>query len=131
MKLHELKNIRSSKGSQTIEVEPAGGMYGTFKVEVTFNYFPPSSTLHVHGDPTTREHHPAEFEVDSIVLAEPVTQHGEDGETVIHIWPIGTNVSHLPGWDASDEKYVQDHLTDEVEPYEPDYSSRGRLHDDY
>jgi hypothetical protein len=117
MKLSEIKTVKKHQGmySDTLEIEPAGGAYGVIKVEVSYNFTGSSSTLHVHDDPTTREHHSAEFEIVYIFLKHEVEQYDEDGEKVVKKWPAGTDASALPGWTRQDEEAVYDQLEEPVD----------------
>jgi hypothetical protein len=124
MKLHELKTVKKHRGfyTQDMEIDPAGGIYGDIDVEVSYNFEGASSTLHIRDDPTTREHHSAEFEIVDIILTKEVEEYDEEGEKVIKTWPKGTDASRLPGWTKKDEEAVYDKLHEpSADDYEPDY----------
>ena len=110
MKLSEIARHTPRASYALVAVEPAEGQYGVFDVEVKFHYDAPSSTR--HGDNSSfDEDHPAEIDILTITLNEPVEEHDDDG-ALIKTWPKGTNVESLPWWDKTDDEFVIDKLYD-------------------
>lgn len=130
MKLHEIKHLRRHHLTTTVTVEPAGGIYGEIDVEVKYEVEPASSTLHVPGDPTTREYHAAQIDIGSITLDQDVSEYDEDGEKTGKVWPKGTNARNLPGWDESDDKFVFNKVSDEEDNRDDDFDEPDDYYDD-
>lgn len=116
MKLHEIAAPvkKPFTGQTTITVEPAGGIYGDFEVSVTYYYEPASSTLHVQGDPSTREHHPEHLDIIDVRLNDDVQELDEDGKKVGKVFKKGLKLLDLPGTDKSDEEFIMDRVRDEL-----------------
>jgi hypothetical protein len=106
MKLHEIKRLRPRSTHETIEVEPAGGIYGTFDVDVQYTYAP--------SDDSFKERH-SEINIESVSTTEKVFEFDDNNEKTGKSWPIGTDATKIPGWDDSDDKYILEKLWDIVE----------------
>jgi len=116
MKLHEIKSLRThSRNSEaTVTVEPAGGVYGEIKIDVTYHYEGASVTRHGENY-TFDEHHSAQIEIVDMALAEDVHETDEDSGEVKKggkTWKKGSDPANLPGWSKSDEEYILNELHD-------------------
>lgn len=122
-----VKEARNSNYTMTMTVEPGEGQYGEVDVEVEFDYEPASSTQHVPGDPTTREHHPASVEIISIKSTEEFEETDEDGNTVKK-FPKGTDMEKLEGWTKGDLSHVDEKVGEHIESQadDDDYGQRPR-----
>lgn len=116
MKLHEIRRLKDNYSSSTeITIEPADGIYGEVALSVEFNYEPPNSTLHVPGDSSTREYHPAQIEISSVKTAQAIIELDEDGKPTGKSWPAGTDAGDLPGWSKKDDELVLDEVYREID----------------
>lgn len=109
MKLHEIKSLRksSNNASEIIWMEPAGGIYGEVKLNVTYHYT--SASITRHGDNHTfDEHHAAEIEINDMTLDEDVQERDKDGDVKngSKIWQKGEDATNLPGWTEKDDEHV-------------------------
>lgn len=115
----------------TVQDFDAEGLYfGDFDVDVTFDYTPEDYTQHVPGDPTTRERHPADVELVTIVLADNVEAYDEDGEKVVKTFPKGTPIEQLPGWTEKMERAIEDEALEHL-PDDDDYDYRDSGYNDH
>jgi len=108
MKLHEIRGPRLQH--DTLKVEPSGGIYGEFKVDVAYYYEGPSSSKHASDDESFREKHPASISVESVTVAQDIHEIDEPDKK----WPKGTDARKLPGWDDTDEDYIRDELAEKL-----------------
>lgn len=108
MKLSEIKQIRPHLNHDTIEVEPAGGIFGVFEVDVDYTYEPASRA----GGHRT----PAELLIEKVTLAEDVEERDLD-DRVVNRYSKGMDARKLPGWDRSDDDYVYTELRDRLDYY--------------
>ena len=112
MKLHEI--ARPKENTLTVSVEPAGGIYGVFKVIAYYETEPASSTQHVVGDASTREQHTGSLTVYKVELAQDVDLQDDDDKPVAdQNYKKGSDARKLPGWDKSDDEYVYDEVMGE------------------
>lgn len=114
MKLHEIKRTKSRLDDDVIEVEPAGGSYGVFKVKVTYRFEPGSFSKHASDDYTFKERHPAELDIRSITLAQNIEERDQD-DKVVASYQKDDDARKLPGWDQSDEDYVLEKIKEKLD----------------
>lgn len=114
MKLSEIKQLQSRFNDDIIEVEPAGGSYGTFKVKVTYWYEPASFSQHQPDNYTFKERHPVGLSIERIALAQVVKERDQD-DKVVATYQKGDDARALPGWDQTDEDYVLEQIKDKLD----------------
>lgn len=115
MKLHEIARVRRSTSSETLTIEPAGGIYGEVEVEVSYSYEGASHTQHEPDNSSFREYHPPELDIKSVKLVDEVAEQDEDGQPTGKIWPKGADATKLPDWAENDDRMVHDALLDKLE----------------
>ena len=128
MKLHEI--VGHKKPTDVVTVEPAGGIYGEFDVQVEYDYEPASFTQHEPDNSSFREHHPAQIDIISIKLNEKVWEIDEDGEKTQKFWEKGFDATKLPGWNKSDDEFVADKIADAINDQEEDFDEPDDYRDD-
>lgn len=115
MKLHEIKG-KPHSSSEVISFAYEDHGIGDLEIKVTYDFSPASKTR--HGDNSSfDEYHDESIEVLDAVLNAPADEVGEDGE-VEKIWPKGTSVDKLPGWNKKTDQRLEDALRDELADYD-------------
>jgi len=81
-----------------IEPESGDSYYEPFDVVVTYEYENMGSSDHPYGETYATEHHGFAFGLISAVSIVPIEERFIDSNAVKKIWPIGTDVTELSGW---------------------------------
>ena len=93
--------MKIERPQRQIVLIEVGGAYGELEVDVTFTCELAGCTQHEPDDASTREYHPIELDVLSIVTIKKLEELDENG-SLVKVWPKGSDVRQLPGWSASD-----------------------------
>ncbi len=112
MKLNQIKPIRNKRiPSMVLTID--GDMddkthYELFEVEATYEYEPDSHSDHPYGDGTAREYHTGSLGFIDLKLKTAAREVDPDTEKLIKEWPIGTDVTKMPGWSEELRKHFED-----------------------
>jgi hypothetical protein len=87
----------------TLDVQDNG--FDSLEIKVEYEHEAASVTRH-GDDASFDERQPESVELGVATLASPADQVGEDGE-LVKTWPIGTNVTKLPGWSKQLERELE------------------------
>lgn len=99
-------------GSFTIKeydgIQPDDAIVSLFDIDVIYTAEDLGYTDHPYGETVAREEHGVEVEITSAVTAEEVTYRDPDTDEIVQTFPVGTDVSDLPGWNDNDNDYIQE-----------------------
>lgn len=119
MKLSDLhrKPLReNSGGTRDFEdvTELGDELYEPFTMTVSYWYEGASHSDHPYGEGSAREHHAANWGIDSVKL-KSAARHIDENEELIKEYPAGTDVTKMPGWDKKLQAYYEDKLATDFE----------------
>ena len=120
MKLTEVHNAESSSFEFVINkidfiYPPEPDMfYEEFDVLVEYETEDMGSSSHPYGEGNVEEHHGVAVNFIDAVSLHPIELKNDTDGTVHHVFPLGTSVFDLPGWEESHRDYFQNECEEHV-----------------
>jgi hypothetical protein len=129
MKLSDIYKspIREARKLPSLELTVDGDMDDEFyyekpfTIEAEFEYEGADHTDHPYGSTTAREHHPASYGFVNLKLSSVARQMDPEDDKLVKEWPIGSDVSKMPGWNKKLETRYEEEIPKHVEGMRDDY----------